>query len=83
VAAAALIVTATTIGTRSTTFVLGGPYALAVAVTRVYVADHFPRDAIGSMLCAIAAALIGTGLAALPALRPYLRRLDASTGRHA
>jgi len=32
---------------------------------------------IGGMLCAVAAAFIVTGLAALPALQPFLRRLDA------
>jgi hypothetical protein len=33
------------------------------------------------MLCALAAALIVTGLAALPALQPHLRRLDTPS-RH-
>jgi hypothetical protein len=36
---------------------------------------------LGSMLCALAAAFIVTGLAALPALQPFLRRLDAPAGR--
>lgn len=31
---------------------------------------------IGAMLCALASALIVTGLAALPVLQPYLLRLD-------
>ena len=83
VVAVALIVTATTIGTRSAALVLGGLYAFAVAGSRVYVADHFLLDVIGSMLCALAAAFIVTGLAALPALRPHLRRLDAPTRRNA
>jgi hypothetical protein len=36
---------------------------------------------IGGMLCALAAAFIVTGLAALPSLQPYLQRLGTG-GRH-
>jgi membrane-associated phospholipid phosphatase len=62
--------------------VLGTLYALAVAASRVYLADHYPLDVLGGMLCALAAAFIVTGLAALPVLQPYLRRLGGRNGRH-
>ena len=81
--AVALVVVAGTVAIRRTVLVLGVLYAVAVASSRVYLADHYLLDVIGSVLCAVAAAFIVTGLAALPALRPHLRRLDASTGRHA
>ena len=82
--AVALIVIATTFTWRATAFVLGGLYAVAVAASRVYLGDHYPADVLGSMLCALAAAFIVTGLAALPALQPYLQRLKLTTptGRH-
>ncbi|HEX9357844.1 MAG TPA: phosphatase PAP2 family protein [Streptosporangiaceae bacterium] len=80
--AVALIVIATTLAGRSAALVLGGMYVIAVAVSRVYLADHYPLDVIGGMLCALAAAFIVTGLAALPALQPYLQRLGTRSGRH-
>lgn len=82
VLAVALIVIAATLAGRSAALVLGGLYALAVAASRVYLADHYPIDVLGGMLCALAAAFIVTGLAALPALQPYLWRLDTPGGRH-
>lgn len=81
VIAAALVVIAATHSARSAALVLGGLYALAVAASRVYLADHYPLDVIGGMLCALAAALIVTGLAALTSLQPHLRRLEAPVGR--
>lgn len=81
--AVALIVIATTFAWRAAALVLGGLYAVAVAVSRVYLGDHYPLDVLGAMLCALAAAFIVTGLAALPALQPYLQRLRlAPAGRH-
>lgn len=77
VLAVALIVIAATWAGRAAAFVVGGLYTVGVAVSRVYLADHYPADVLASMLCALAAAFIVTGLAALPALQPYLRRLDA------
>lgn len=77
VLAVALIVIAATLASRFAALVLGGGFAAAVAASRVYLADHYPLDVAGSMLCALAAASIVTGLAALPALQPYLRRIDA------
>jgi undecaprenyl-diphosphatase len=82
VIAVALVVIATTLAGRSAALVLGGMYVIAVAVSRVYLADHYPPDVIGGMLCALAAAFIVTGLAALPALQPYLQRLGTRSGRH-
>lgn len=81
VLAVTLVVVAATFAGRATALVLGGLYAVAVAVSRVYLADHYPLDVIGSGLCALAAASIVTGLAALPALQPYLRRTGAHGGR--
>jgi membrane-associated phospholipid phosphatase len=75
VAAVALIVIATA-GWRYAAIVLGVLYAVAVAASRVYLADHYPLDVLGGMLCALAAAFAVTGLAALPAVQPWLRRLD-------
>jgi undecaprenyl-diphosphatase len=79
--AVALVVIATTLAGRGAALVLGGMYVIAVAVSRVYLADHYPSDVIGGMLCALAAAFIVTGLAALPSLQPYLQRLGTG-GRH-
>jgi undecaprenyl-diphosphatase len=79
--AVALIVIAVTFAGRATALVLGGLYAVAVAASRVYLGDHYPLDVLGSMLCALAAAFVVTGLAALPALQPYLRRLEPASGR--
>jgi membrane-associated phospholipid phosphatase len=81
VIAVALIVIAATVAGRTAALVLGGLYAVAVAASRVYLADHYPLDVIGGMLCALAAAFIVTGLAAMPALQPRLRRLDRRSGR--
>lgn len=72
----ALVVIAVTYAGRATALVLGGLYAVAIACSRFYLGDHYPLDVAGSLLCALAAAFVVTGLAALPALQPYLRRLE-------
>ena len=76
-----ILVVTTGYASRSAALVLGSLYALAVAASRVYLADHYPLDVIGGILCALAAAFVVTGLAELPALQPRLRRLDAARGR--
>lgn len=83
VLAVALVVIAATLAGRSAALVLGGLYTLAVAASRVYLADHYPLDVIGSVLCALAAAFIVTGLFDLPVVQQRLRRLDTPRGRHA
>ena len=75
VLAVAIVVIAGTLAWRYTAIVVGAAYALLVAVSRVYLADHYPADVVGGMLCALAAGFIVTGLAGLPVVRPYLRRL--------
>jgi membrane-associated phospholipid phosphatase len=82
VVAVAVIVIATTVAARRAAIVLGVLYAVAVAASRVYLADHYPVDVLGGILCALAAGLVVTGLAALPALQPDLRRLDTRSDRH-
>jgi len=82
VLAVAVIVIATTAAWRFAAIALGGAYAVAVAASRVYLADHYPVDVLGGMLCALAAGFVVAGLAALPALQPYLRRIDARGGRN-
>jgi undecaprenyl-diphosphatase len=79
VLAVALVVIAATFAWRATALVLGILYAVAVATSRVYLGDHYPLDVLGSMLCALAAAFVVTGLAALPVLQPYLRRLEPAS----
>lgn len=82
-AIAVVAVVTTGYAVRTAAIVLGSLYALAVAASRVYLADHYPLDVIGGILCALAAAFIVTGLAELPALQPHLRRLEAVRGRGA
>jgi undecaprenyl-diphosphatase len=79
--AVTLIVIAATVAGRTTAIVLGVPYVLAVAASRIYLGDHYLPDVFGAMLCALAAAFIVTGLASLPAVQPYLRRLAPPGGR--
>lgn len=67
-------IVATTLAWRWVAGVIGVVYAVGVAASRVYLADHYFLDVIGSALCALAGWYVVTGLAALPAVQPYLRR---------
>jgi undecaprenyl-diphosphatase len=67
---------------RIAAVVVAGAYALAVAGSRIYLADHYPLDVAGSILCALAAGFIVTGLATLPTLRDRLHRLDPPRTPH-
>lgn len=62
---------------RAAAIAIGGLYTLAVALSRVYVGNHFPLDVVGSIFAALAAGLVVAGLSALPAVRRRLGRLDA------
>lgn len=64
---------------RLTALIVGGLYAVAVAASRVYLADHYPLDVIGGMLSALAAGFVVTGLAGLPAVRSWLAKLGPRT----
>lgn len=72
VLAVALVLVVTRAGWRFAALVLAGGFAVAVAVSRVYLGDHYALDVLGSMLCALAAGFVVTGLAALPAVRRRL-----------
>jgi undecaprenyl-diphosphatase len=65
--AVALIVIAATLTWRAAAVLPGGLYAVVVAASRVYLGEHYPVDVLCGALCALAAGLVVTGLAALPA----------------
>ncbi len=72
VLAVALVIVVTRARLRLAALVLAGGFAVAVAVSRVYLGDHYPLDVLGSVLCALAAGFVVVGLAALPAVRRRL-----------
>lgn len=72
VLAVALVIVVTGARLRLAALVLAGGFAVAVAVSRVYLGDHYPLDVLGSVLCALAAGFVVAGLAALPAVRRRL-----------
>lgn len=72
----ALVVVARNRAWRTVALTVGAVYTLAVAASRIYLANHYPPDVIGSILCALAAGFIVTGLAKLRPIRPHLARLD-------
>lgn len=55
----------------------GHSVALIVIATAGW---RYAAIVLGGMLCALTAAFAVTGLAALPAVQPWLRRLDTRTG---
>jgi membrane-associated phospholipid phosphatase len=81
VLAVSLIIIVTPLAWRATVAVLGIVVAVAVAASRVYLGDHYPLDVLGSILCALAAAFVVTGLLSLPVLQPPLRRLTSASHR--
>lgn len=79
VAAAIVVTLLVVIGStawRSLVAVVGVVFVLAVAASRVYLANHYPLDVVGSMLVALAAGFVVAGLAALPPIHRRLRRWD-------
>jgi undecaprenyl-diphosphatase len=79
IAVAVIVIARTSVG--RVLAALAVVYAVGVAVSRVYVANHYPLDVVGSILAAVAAGLIVAGLAALPPVDHQLRRLDARRAR--
>lgn len=67
---------------RSLVSVLGVLFVLAVAGSRVYLANHYPLDVVGSILTALAAGFIVAGLSALPPVYRTLSRMDHRTRRN-
>ncbi|WP_020502535.1 phosphatase PAP2 family protein [Sciscionella marina] len=57
---------------------LGVLYILGVALSRIYLADHYPLDVLGSILTALAAGFVVTGIAAHPWIRARLIRLEGT-----
>jgi undecaprenyl-diphosphatase len=79
VAAAIVVTLIVVIGSfwwRSLIAFVGILFVLAVAGSRVYLANHYPLDVIGSMLVALAAGFVVAGLAALPPIHRTLSRMD-------
>ena len=60
---------------RFAAVVVAGLYALVVAVSRVYLADHYPLDVLGGILSALAAGFVVAGLAGLPVVQSWLAKL--------
>jgi undecaprenyl-diphosphatase len=75
-AIAVTLILAATGAWRVAAILVAGAYALAVAGSRIYLADHYPLDVAGSILAALAAGFIVTGLATLPTVQARLNRLD-------
>lgn len=73
--AATLIAVAGTRRWRTILAVLGGLYTVGVAASRIYLANHYLPDVLGSLLTALAAVLLVTGFLAAPPIARVLQRL--------
>lgn len=78
--AIALVIIVGASARRRLAIAVGVVFALLVCWSRVYLGDHYPLDVTAGVLAALSAGFVVAGLAALPAVRPLLRRLDASGG---
>ena len=79
--AVALVVVAPSRLWRAIALVLGVVYAVGVGLSRVYVANHYPLDVVGGVLCALAAGFVVVGLSEIPAIGQPLARLNPATRR--
>jgi membrane-associated phospholipid phosphatase len=66
--------------TRLTATTLGTLYTVGVAGSRIYVANHYLTDVVGSIFAALAASVIVSALMDVPAVRRCLARVERPDG---